>query len=120
MTGLCVRKVICLAALEKLLTPSKNRQSCPLANSRYATVRSHPTKSTIYLYIKTIERCHMPSKMWEKIKLSNNYSKALGQIEERLQVRCHGIHYETVQALTECSVVLSQVSHTQVQTVCAS
>ncbi|QPG96400.1 hypothetical protein C2857_004076 [Epichloe festucae Fl1] len=61
-----------------------NRQSCPLANSRYATVRQHPTKQTLYLYMKTVERAHLPSKMWEKIKLSNNYTKALEQLDERL------------------------------------
>lgn len=61
-----------------------NRQSCPLANSRYATIRADPTNQRLYLYIKTVERSHLPSKWWEKIRLSSNYSKALEQIDERL------------------------------------
>ncbi|KAI2470282.1 Mak16 protein [Annulohypoxylon bovei var. microspora] len=61
-----------------------NRQSCPLANSRYATVRAHPTKGTLYLYMKTIERAHTPAKLWQKIKLSQNYATALKQIDDQL------------------------------------
>lgn len=59
-----------------------DRRSCPLANSRYATVREENGRAV--LYVKTVERAHMPNRLWEKHVLPQNYMQALAIIDREL------------------------------------
>eukprot|EP00792_Barthelona_sp_PAP020_P009384 TRINITY_DN3292_c0_g2_i2.p1 TRINITY_DN3292_c0_g2~~TRINITY_DN3292_c0_g2_i2.p1 ORF type:complete len:265 (-),score=70.37 TRINITY_DN3292_c0_g2_i2:195-989(-) len=60
-----------------------NRRSCELANSSYATIMEK--KGKVFLCIKTPERAHLPSRLWEYIELPRNYEEALKIIEDHLE-----------------------------------
>ena len=76
-----------------------NRTSCPLANSKYATIREE--QGRIHLYMKTVERAHSPKNLWEKIVLSRNYSKAIAQLDEHLEYFPKVLMHRNKQRLTK-------------------
>jgi protein MAK16 len=82
-----------------------SRQNCPLANSRYATIRSDPATGRLYIYIKSVERAHLPNKWWERIRLPSNYTKALELIDERLQYWPKSLVHKCKQRLTRLTQV---------------
>jgi protein MAK16 len=82
-----------------------SRQACPLANSRYSTIRVDPSNGRLYLYMRTIERSHLPNKWWERIRLPANYASALQLVDERLTYWPKWLVHKCKQRLTRLTQV---------------
>ncbi|KAJ2546067.1 Protein MAK16-like protein [Coemansia sp. RSA 1933] len=86
------------------LTGRCNRQECPLANSKYATVRE--VNGSIFLCVKTAERAHMPAKQWEKTKLPRNFAQAIDVIDNEMQYWPKWMIHKCKQRLTRITQYL--------------
>lgn len=86
-----------------------NEFSCPLANTKYATVRAE--EGVLYLFIKEPERCHSPKRMYERIQLSTDYQEALAAIETHLQFWDPELIHKCKQRMTKLTECLERAKY---------
>lgn len=91
------------------LTGLCNSFSCPLANTKFATVRA--LDEELYLYIKEPERINTPIEQFEKIKLSKNYEEAIQQIDSELKHWDKLVIHKCKQKLTKLFEYLQRLEY---------
>lgn len=86
-----------------------NSFSCPLANTKYATVRCEGEE--LFLYVKEPERIYKPNEEFEKIKLSKNYEEGLAQIEKELEFFNEKLIHKCKQRHTKLTEYLERLEY---------
>jgi protein MAK16 len=89
------------------------RSACPLANSRYATIREE--EGQCYLYVKTAERAHTPNRLWEKTLLPNDYMEALTVVSKELEDFPKYLVHRNKQRLTKIHQMLIRMRKLKLQ-----
>lgn len=90
------------------------KSACPLANSRYATIREE--EGICYLYMKTIERAHTPKDLWEKIRLPGNYTKSLEIVSTHLEHFPKYLQHRNKQRLTKIHQMIIRMRKLKLKT----
>lgn len=91
-----------------------NQSSCPLSNSRYATVRESGGK--LFLYVKEPERINRPNLTYEVIELPA-YDEALAAIDSELQYFDSAVKHKCKQRLTKLTQYLRRATEKKTYTV---
>ncbi|KAM0687816.1 ribosome biosynthesis protein [Conglomerata obtusa] len=87
--------------------------SCPLSNSKYATVREKDNK--LFLYMKEPERLKTPKLAYEVVELDLDYNKALLQLDEQLDFFNDFIKHKCKQRLTKLYQYLERKKEPKIQ-----
>mmetsp|Transcript_9770 Transcript_9770/g.19000 ORF Transcript_9770/g.19000 Transcript_9770/m.19000 type:complete len:217 (-) Transcript_9770:531-1181(-) len=96
-----IRKNFCTHKFN--ITGLCSKQSCPLANSKYATIIQK--QGVFFLIKKNKKNLSFPNKIWKKIPLSRNFGKAIQEINLNLALWPKFFLYFTKFKLTKLTQV---------------
>ena len=81
-----------------------SKQSCPLTNSKYATIIEK--NGEFFLYIKSNINLRYPDRLWKKFILSRNFTKSLQELDLILNLWPKFFVFKAKQRLTKLSQIL--------------